>query len=112
MGRRKKKTPKTHCEICKWDEYPDILERHHIVERTEIGTSNHDYNLCIICPTCHSKIHTGRLKIYGIYPSTEPPHGRTAIYELDGICNIPELKEAYYKPKPKQMKVYLDEEDT
>lgn len=98
------------CEVCKFAEDPTVLDYHHIVERVEVGTSNHPMNLCILCANCHRNVHSKRLVIYGVYPSTEPPNGRTVIYELDGECNIPELKEAYYKHKPKQMKVFIDEE--
>lgn len=88
-----------------------MLELHHIVERTELGTNNSEMNLVSLCPICHAKIHDHKLKIYGVYPSTEPPHGRTIIYELNGKCNIPELKSKYLEYKPKQMIIFNGEQD-
>lgn len=78
---------KNKCEIEGCSE-TDNLHLHHIVERTEINTTNNIFNLCILCPTHHAYVHSGRLKIIGIYPSTTPPNGRTVIYELDGKKNI------------------------
>jgi len=66
----------------------ECLELHHIIERTEINTSNHTYNIAILCANHHSFIHAGLLKIIGVYPSTRLPNGRTLIYELCGKKNI------------------------
>lgn len=42
------------CMSCKYDEFPDILEVHHI----DFDRSNNKLsNLSILCPICHSKIH-------------------------------------------------------
>jgi hypothetical protein len=75
------------CEIdgC---EVRECLHLHHIVPRTDINTTNNSFNLCILCPTHHSYVHAGRLKIIGIYPSTKLPNKRVVIYELDGKRNI------------------------
>ena len=48
----REKRPKTECEIC-GENNKATLHRHHIVERTEINTSNDDFNLAIICSNCH-----------------------------------------------------------
>lgn len=96
---------KDYCEIegCNVTD-PAALEHHHIVERKEIGTSNDDMNLAVICATHHALTHSGRLKIIGVYPSTGR-NGRTLIYRLDGITNVPGIDEAYFKHRPSQMKI-------
>jgi hypothetical protein len=109
---RIKKRPKIECEICgETDER--ILHRHHIVERTEANTSNDDFNIAIICPTCHSKVHDKSIKIIGVFPGTRPPSGRILVYIKDGVCNVPELEneQPYYTPKPPSMKVHQKEEN-
>ena len=80
---------KNKCEIdgCEVTD-SKILHLHHIIERTEINTSNHPNNLAILCPNHHSFVHSGRLKIIGVYPSTKIPNNRTLIYELDGYKNL------------------------
>lgn len=118
MARKKKagilaaKRPKLRCEIegCSiTDEY--ILHRHHIVEKTEINTSNHDFNLAVVCANHHNMIHAGRLEIIGVFPGTRPPTGRILVYKLDGVCNIPELEhmEPPYRHEPIGMKVHVKE---
>lgn len=104
---KNKKLIKYECEICGWKDEPSLLHKHHCVERTEINTSNHASNLCIICSICHGKLHAGLLKIIGIYPSTRPPNGRTVIFkdELNGKQNVEGIDKPYYTHKPKQMKV-------
>lgn len=97
------KSKKFECEIC-GDRNVDILERHHIVPRTDKTMNHDDYNLAIICPSCHAKTHSGQIKIIGIYPSTKPPNGRTLIYEECGKSNCEGISEPYYVPKPKSMK--------
>jgi hypothetical protein len=101
----RKKLLKTHCEVCGWNDDISVLEGHHIVEQTDMKTSNHPMNIAILCPTCHALQHSGRLKIIGVYPSTNPPHGRLVVYEKDGKSNFPGITEPYFKHKPKQMKV-------
>jgi len=97
------KRPKTQCEVC-GEKDSVILERHHILERTNINCTNDDYNTGILCPSCHSKLHSGRLRIIGVYPGTRPPTGRVLVYELDGVKNL-DLDEVYFTPKPASMKV-------
>ena len=94
MASKKKKLIKDKCEIndCTETEY---LHLHHIIERTESNTNNHDLNLMIVCDKHHKYIHAGRLKIIGIFPSTKKPNYRTVIYELDGKANIEGVKDPY-----------------
>lgn len=84
---KNKKLIMNKCEIenC---EVKECLHLHHIIERTEINTTNHVMNLCILCPNHHSFVHKGLLKIIGIYPSTKLPNKRILIYELDGKKNL------------------------
>lgn len=86
---KKKKLIKNKCEIesCNVTD-ENLLHLHHIIERTEVNTTNHPGNLAILCANCHALTHSGRLKIIGVYPSTKLPNCRSLIYELDGIRNI------------------------
>lgn len=100
-----KKLHKEYCEIEGCGETNSCaLEHHHILERTELNTSNSVWNLAVICGNCHAKVHAGILKIIGVYPATNK-HGRILVYELNGICNVPGLSEAYFKYRPAQMKI-------
>jgi hypothetical protein len=101
---------KIQCEIC-GDTDTKILHRHHIVERTEPNTSNDDMNLAIICPNCHSKIHSGSIEIVGIFPSTQQPYGRTLVFKKDGVSNVPGLNEPYYKPQARSMRIHAKASD-
>lgn len=87
--KNKQKLIKDKCEIedCNVNT-PQALHLHHIIEKTEINTTNHIYNLAIICATHHAYVHCGRLKIIGVYPSTKLPNKRVLIYELDGKKNL------------------------
>lgn len=95
---------KNKCEIdgCNID---DCLHFHHIIERTKENTTNHPYNICILCPTHHSFVHSGRLKIIGVFPSTKMPNKRTLVYELDGKKNI-NIDIPYIEFKNKSYKLY------
>lgn len=97
---------KNKCEIetCNVSD-PKLLELHHIIERTELNTTNHDFNLAILCANCHAMTHTGRLKIIGVYPATLPPNGRILIYELDGKRNIEGIDRPYVEFKNKSFKI-------
>ncbi len=64
------------------------LHLHHIIEKTEVNTSNSKWNLSILCPNHHAKTHSKQLKIIGIFPSTQLPNARTLIYELNGKRNL------------------------
>jgi len=102
---------KYECEIC-GNKDTTILHKHHIIQRKEIGTSNDNFNLCVMCPNCHSKLHRGEIKIIGIYPSTKAPNNRTVIFEHNGKANVEGITEPYVKPEPKMMKVpFIKEED-
>ena len=95
---------KNKCEIEGCNETTN-LHLHHIIERTEINTNNHPYNLSILCPNHHNYVHNGNLKIIGVYPSTNPPNGRTLIYELDGKRNIEGIDCPYVIFKNKSFKI-------
>ena len=45
------------CEICLYDNV-NILQAHHILERSNGGTDE-ESNLLLICPNCHCTIHYG-----------------------------------------------------
>ena len=62
--------PKIKCEICGLKD-SSILHRHHIIPQRDSRCSNNDNNLAILCPNCHSKVHTGELIIIGVYQSTD-----------------------------------------
>ena len=102
----KSKLIKNKCEIDSCDVTdPKLLHLHHIIERTEINTTNHDFNLAILCANCHAKTHSGSLKIIGVYPSTKLPNKRTLVYELNGIKNI-DLDIPYIEFKNKSFKIH------
>jgi hypothetical protein len=102
--RKKIKKLPVCCEIC-GEKDKASLHEHHIVERTEINSTNHDYNLAIICASCHCKVHSGSIKIIGIYPSTKPPLGRTLIFEKLGDNSL-DMPEPPYKAQPLYMRIH------
>lgn len=103
---RKSKLIKNKCEIesCSVTD-PNLLQLHHIIERTEVNTTNNNFNLAILCANCHGLTHSGRLKIIGVYPSTQPPNARTLVYELDGKKNIDGIEKPYIEFKNKSFKL-------
>ena len=102
----KKKLIKNKCEIESCNETDSsALQLHHIIEKTEVNTSNHNQNLAILCANCHLKLHSGRLKIISIFPSSKLPNLRTLVYELDGKKNI-DIDEPYLPFKNRSMKIY------
>lgn len=103
---RKSKLIKNKCEIetCNVTD-PHLLELHHIIERTEINTNNNDFNLAILCGNCHALTHSGRLKIIGVFPSTQLPNKRTLVYQLDGKPNIDGIVKPYIEFKNKSFKI-------
>ena len=105
------KLHKKFCEIegCNVTD-SDLIQWHHIVERTEIGTSNDPYNISIICANCHLLVHTGKLRIIGVFPASNK-YGRKLIYELDGIPNVPGIDESYFKFEPKQTRIINGERE-
>lgn len=100
---KSKKLILNKCEIDNCQETLN-LHKHHIIERTEINTTNDNYNIAILCPSCHSKVHSGNIKIIGIYPSTKLPNCRTLIYEINGLKNI-DIDAPYIQFKNKSFKI-------
>ena len=102
---KSKKLIKNKCEIesCNVSD-PNLLHLHHIIERTQINTTNHPSNLAILCANCHALTHTGKLKIIGVYPSTKLPNCRTLIYELNGKKNL-DIDAPYVKTVNKSFKI-------
>lgn len=84
---------------------PNLLHLHHIIERSEINTTNHNFNLAILCANCHALTHSGRLKIIGVFPSTKLPNNRVLVYELDGKRNIEGIDSPYVEFKTKSFKL-------
>jgi hypothetical protein len=62
--------PKIGCEICGLKKRA-ILHRHHIIPRADPRSTNSDNNLAVLCPNCHSFVHTGELIIIGLYYTTD-----------------------------------------
>jgi hypothetical protein len=110
MYKTKNKLILDKCEIegCNVSE---CLQLHHIIERTDIETSNHPMNLCILCPNHHNFLHDGKLKIIGIIPSTKLPNKRTIIYEINGKRNVDILDDEIpkYNLRHKGYKLFLKE---
>ena len=104
-----KRPDKVVCEICAEKEL-STLHYHHIIERTEKESTEHAFNLAIICSNCHNKIHAGLIEIVGIFPSTKKPYNRTLVYNEGSQKNKLDLDEPYFTSKPKSMKVYYGEE--
>lgn len=48
----------SYCEICGYDEHPEILGVHHKDRNTK---NNNSDNLIVLCPICHSLEHGGHL---------------------------------------------------
>jgi hypothetical protein len=97
---------KEKCEIDSCQENdPSALHLHHIIQRTEINTNNHPYNLAILCSNCHNKVHANKIKLIGIFPSTKKPNNRTLIYEIDGKCNVEGIDSPYIVFKNKEFKI-------
>ena len=81
------------------------LHKHHIIERTQENTTNHNDNIAILCPNHHNFVHKNLIKIIGVYPSTKLPNNRTLVYELNGKKNI-DINEPYVEFKNKSFKLY------
>lgn len=109
---KRPKLQKIRCEIegCGVTEKA-ALHLHHIVERKVIGTSNDPMNLAILCANHHELTHDGKkLEIIGVYPSTGE-QGRTLVYKLNGVPNIPDINEPYFKNQPKAMRIVEKDEN-
>lgn len=101
---------KNKCEIesCNVD-IPEALHFHHIIERTQVNTTNNPWNLAILCAVHHEYVHANKLKIIGIYPSSKQPNNRVLVYELDGKKNIEGIDKPYVEFKNKSFKIFVDE---
>lgn len=88
-----KKLQKIVCEIC-GEKDKDTLDYHHIYEQAKDADkcTNHPFNLAIICSNCHKKIHAGTIEVLGLIPSTQIPYGRSLLYSVGGIKNIPDIE--------------------
>ena len=103
---KKSKLIKNKCEIetCNVSD-PNLLQLHHIIERSEINTNNDPMNLAILCSNCHLLTHSGKLRIIGVFPSTKLPNKRTLVYELNGKKNV-DIDTPYIEFKNKSFKIY------
>jgi 5-methylcytosine-specific restriction endonuclease McrA len=110
MAARRKKLVPIICEIC-GENNKAVLHKHHIIERIDRNTTNHELNLAIVCSNCHNKIHAKQIELIGLYPSTQLPYGRTLVYKKDGISNVPDINEPYYKPSIPLMRIHEKEKD-
>ena len=72
--------PKKKCEICGFTN-SSILHRHHVIPRKDPRSTNYNTNLAILCPNCHSLVHSGEYTISGIYQTSE---GTEAIWFKKG----------------------------
>lgn len=53
---------KCYCEICReWEDMPEILEVHHILEVSKYQENNKEYStfddVIMLCPNCHKIVH-------------------------------------------------------
>jgi hypothetical protein len=51
---------KLPCSLCKWYVEDVVGDLHHIIERKNGGSNNHD-NLTYVCPNCHRLIHSNKI---------------------------------------------------
>lgn len=107
---KKSKLILNKCEIDECQETVN-LHKHHVIERSEENTTNDNFNLVILCPNCHYKIHAKLINIIGIYPSTKLPNKRTIIYEINGKRNL-DLDIPYFEFKNKSFKVYNEDKSS
>lgn len=97
---------KDKCEIAECGETdPSTLHLHHIIERTELNTTNDIMNLALLCANCHGKVHNKKIKLIGLFPSTKPPNNRTLVYEIDGQSNMEGVDKPYIEFKNKSYKI-------
>ena len=67
--RGQKKLTKEACEVC-GDDRIAALNIHHIIPRCDPRCTNNNYNLSVVCHTCHDLIHAGEITVIGVYDST------------------------------------------
>lgn len=82
-----KKLKKVLCEICSCKD-KETLHWHHIIPRTDPNCTDDWKNVIIVCSNCHNKIHANKIKIIGIYDSTNLPYKRIVVFEENGKKNI------------------------
>lgn len=92
-----------YCEICNESKIK-TLQKHHIIERTEINSNNSFWNLTVICANCHLLVHNQIIEIIGLFPYTNE-FGRILVYKKNGIPNIEGIDKPYYKCINKSIKV-------
>jgi hypothetical protein len=61
--------PKTQCEVCS-ESNRKVLDRHHIIPKTDPKCTELDSNLAVVCSNCHRKIHAGEIIIEGVFPTS------------------------------------------
>lgn len=83
----------------------EALHFHHIIDRCKVNTTNNLYNLAIICAVHHELVHSGKLKIIGVFPSSKQPNNRTLVYEINGKKNI-DIDQPYIDFKNKSYKIW------
>lgn len=62
------RTAKKKCEIC--EVRGPMLDRHHIIPRTDPRSTDLDSNLAIICANCHRRVHANEVIIEGVFRTT------------------------------------------
>lgn len=101
-------TKKLHKEYCEIEGCPikdsRLLNHHHIIERTELNTSNNIWNLAVLCQHHHTLLHEKDIEILGVFPASNK-QGRILIYKINGVPNVPGITEFYFKYQPQQMKI-------
>jgi len=98
--------PKKLCEICGLVK-KTILHRHHIIPKQDPRSTNSDNNLAIVCPNCHSLVHSGHFIIIGIYQST---NGRELMWFKNGE-EPPLTKEFWFVKENPLVKTLKGDED-
>lgn len=99
--------PKCACEVCGFKK-PSILHRHHIIPRCDPRCTNGDNNLAVVCPTCHSLIHTGEIVVIGTYETT---NGRETMWFRKG--SKPPIPKEFWRVQDNPLVVTIngDEDD-
>ena len=64
--------PKNECEIC--GVRGAMLDRHHIIPRTDPRSTDLDSNLAVICANCHRRVHSHEIIIEGVFPTSTGKH--------------------------------------
>ena len=96
MTRRNRNQPKLskdRCEICNYDRSAAI-NFHHIIPRCDPRCTNDNYNLAVVCHSCHDLIHAGEITIIGVYYTTA---GRKLMWFKDG--EEPPLEKEFWRVK-------------